>query len=72
MEVVLGLFYISSMKRLFTRGPPTSVLERLLVSLVKIALIIAKWVFFKTLSGSIYTSFMIKGGGQGVLKRKYY
>ena len=73
MEVglVLGLFYILSMKRLFTRGPPTSVLERLL-SLVKIALIIAKWVFFKTLSGSIYNSFMIKGGGQGVLKRKNY
>ena len=28
--------------------------------------------FFKTLSRSIYTSVMIKGGGQGVLKRKNY
>ena len=32
--------------------------------------LIANKVFFKTLSRSIYTSFIIKGGGQGVLKRK--
>ena len=34
----------------------------------------SEYVFFlsKTLSRSIYTSFMIKGGGQGVLKRKNY
>ena len=32
----------------------------------------SEWVFFKTMSRSIYTSFMIKGGGQGVLKRKNY
>ena len=38
---------------------------------VKIALI-AKGVFFKTLSRSIYKSCMIKGSGQGVLKRKNY
>ena len=29
-------------------------------------------VFFKTFSESIYTSNMIKGGGQGGLKRKNY
>ena len=43
-------------------------MERLL-SLVKRALI-ANSVFFKTLSKSIYTSNMIKGGRQGGLKRK--
>ena len=32
----------------------------------------ANSVFFKTLSKSIYTSNMIKGGGQGGLKRKNY
>ena len=32
--------------------------------------LIANSVFFKTLSKSIYTSNMIKGGGQGGLKRK--
>ena len=41
------------------------------VFLVKRALI-ANSVFFKTLSKSIYTSNMIKGGGQGGLKRKNY
>ena len=30
----------------------------------------ANSVFFKTLSKSVYTSNMIKGGGQGGLKRK--
>ena len=54
----------------FCRDPPTFVLERLL-SLVKRALI-ANSVFFKTLSKSIYTSNMIKGGGQGGLKCKKY
>ena len=44
-------------------------MERL--SLVKRALI-ANSIFFKTLSESIYTSNMIKGGGQGGLKRKNY
>ena len=52
------------------RNPPTFVLERLL-SLVKIALI-ANRVFFKTLPRSVKTSFMTKGHGQGVLKRKNY
>ena len=33
---------------------------------------IANSVFFKTLSKSIYTSNMIKAGGQGGLKRKNY
>ena len=33
---------------------------------------IANRVFFKTLFRSSYTSFMIKGGSQGVLKRKNY
>ena len=37
---------------------------------VKTALI-ANRVFFKTLSRTIYTSFMIKGGGQGVLNAKF-
>ena len=32
----------------------------------------ANSVFFKTLSKSIYISNMIKGGGQGGLKRKNY
>ena len=32
----------------------------------------AKSVLFKTLSKSIYTCNMIKGGGQGGLKRKNY
>ena len=54
----------------FCRNPPTFVLERLL-SLVKRALI-ANSVFFKTLSKSIYTSNMIKGTGQGGLKRQNY
>ena len=49
---------------------PTFVFKRLL-SFVKIALI-ANRVSFKTLSRSIYTSFMIKGGSQGVLKRRNY
>ena len=48
----------------------TFFLERLL-SLVKIALIANK-AFFKSLSRSICTSFMIKGGRQGVLKCKNY
>ena len=52
------------------RDPPTFVLERLL-SLVKIALI-ANRVFFKTSPRSVKTSFMTKGHGQGVLKRKNY
>ena len=39
--------------------------------LVKIALI-ANRVFFKTLPRSVKTSFMTKGHGQGVLKRKNY
>ena len=34
--------------------------------------LIANAVFFKTLSRSIYTRFMIEGGGQGFLKRKNY
>ena len=34
--------------------------------------LMANSVFFKTLSKSIYTSNMIKGGGQGGLKRKNY
>ena len=38
---------------------------------VKIALI-ANMVFFKTLPRSVKTSFMTKGHGQGVLKRKNY
>ena len=50
---------------------PTFVLERLFVIFSKRALI-ADSVFFKTLSNSIYTSNMIKGGGQGGLKRKNY
>ena len=50
-----------------TLHPP---FERLL-SLVKRALI-ANSVFLKTLSKSIYTSNMIKGGGQGGLQRKNY
>ena len=54
----------------FCRDPPTFILERLL-SLVKRALIVNS-VFFKTLSNSIYTSNVIKGGGQGGLKRKNY
>ena len=32
----------------------------------------ANRVLFKTLTRSIYTSFMLKGGDQGVLKRKNY
>ena len=52
------------------RDPPTFVLERLL-SLVKIALT-ANRVFLKTLPRSVKTSFMTKGHGQGVLKRKNY
>ena len=52
------------------RDPPTFTLERLL-SLVKIAFI-ANRVFFKTLPRSVKTSFMTKGHGQGVLKRKNY
>ena len=40
-------------------------------SLVKRTLM-ANSVFFKTLSKSIYTSNMVKGGGQGGLKRKNY
>ena len=39
--------------------------------LVKIALI-ANRVFFKTLPRSVKSSFMTKGHGQGVLKRKNY
>ena len=54
----------------FCRDRLLSFFERLL-SLVKRALI-ANSIFFKTLSKSIYTSNMIKGGGQGVLKRKNY
>ena len=42
-----------------------------MLSLVKRALI-ANSVFFKTLSKSIFTSNMIKGGDQGGLKRKNY
>ena len=38
---------------------------------VKIALI-ANRVFFKTLPRGVKTSFMTKGHGQGVLKRKNY
>ena len=52
----------------FCRDSPAFVLDRLL-SLVKGAWI-ANSVFFKTLSKSIYTSNMIKGGGQCGLKRK--
>ena len=52
------------------RDPPTSVLERLL-SLVKIALIENR-IFFKTLSRSIYTMFLIEDSGKGVQKRKTY
>ena len=48
------------------------VLEKTLFAIdTKVALIVNR-VFFKTLSRSIYTSYMIKGGGQGVLKRKKY
>ena len=54
----------------FMQRPPTFVLERLL-SLVKIALI-ANTVLFKTLPRNVKTSFMSKGHGQGVLKRKNY
>ena len=49
-------------------------LERLssqIAILVKIALIVNR-VFFKTLPRSVKTSFMTKGHGQGVLKRKNY
>ena len=42
-----------------------------LLKIVKIALI-ANRVFFKTLPRSVKTSFMTKGHGQGVLKRKSY
>ena len=47
------------------------VLEKTLFAINARALI-ANSVFFKTLSKSIYTSNMIKGGGQGGLKRKNY
>ena len=67
----VSFIYISCMRRLFYADtPPTFVLERLL-SLVKITLI-ANRVFFKTLPRSVKTSFMTKGHGQGVLKRKNY
>ena len=52
------------------RDPPTFVLE-ILLSLEKIA-VIANRVFFKTLPRSVKTSFMTKGHGQSVLKRKNY
>ena len=64
---VLGLFYISSMTD-FLQRPPIFVLERLL-SCVKIALIANK-VLFKTLSKSIYASFMTRGSSQCVLNAK--
>ena len=54
----------------FCRDPSTFGFEKLL-SLVKRALM-ANSVFFKTLFKSIYTSNMVKGGGQGGLKRKNY
>ena len=67
----VSFIYFSCMRRLFYAETPTTfVLERLL-SLVKIALI-ANRVFFKTLPRSVKTSFMTKGHGQGVLKRKNY
>ena len=46
----------------FCKNPPTLVLERLLSLVNSIAWIVNR-VFFKR---SIYTSFMIKDGGQGV------
>ena len=55
---------------IFCRDSPTFVLEGLFF-LVKIALI-ENMVFLKTLPRSIYLSYMIKSGGQGVLKRKNY
>ena len=65
---VLVCFTFRACSVCFLQRPPTFVLERLL-SLVQTALI-AKSVFFKTLSKSIYTSNMIKGGGHGGLERK--
>ena len=67
---LLALFKFRACGVCFMQRPPTFVLERLL-SLVKIALI-ANRVFFKTLPRSVKTSFMTKGHGQDVLKRKNY
>ena len=71
-RLVLGFFFFSfqACSGCFLQRPPTFVLE-ILLSVVKTSLI-ANMGFFKTLSRSIYTSFMIKGGGQDVLKRKNY
>ena len=56
-----------------SRDPQHFVLEGLLsnYSCVKIALI-GNRVFFKTLSSSVYATFIIRGSGQGVLKCKNY
>ena len=54
----------------FYTDSPTFVLERLLSCVNTCIALIVKRVFFKTLSGSIYTSFMIRSSGQGVLKFK--
>ena len=70
---ILVFFYFEHVAIFFcSRDPPpfTFVLERLLF-LVKIAET-ANRVFYKTFSRSIYTSAIINGGGQVVLKRKKY
>ena len=69
-RLVLGLFQFRACSDCFLQRPHTFVFERLL-SLEKRALM-ANSVFFKTFSKSIYTSNMIKGGGQGGLKHKNY
>ena len=73
-SMAVGQYYVCFTFRAcsdcFLQRPPTFVLERLL-SLVKRALI-ANSFFLKILSKSIYTSNLIKGGGQGGLKRKNY
>lgn len=63
--LILGLFYISRMYRLFSAESLTSGLERVL-SFGRLSLIANK-VFLKPCP-----IFMIKDGGQSILKRKNY
>ena len=64
-RLVLGLFHISSIWRLFSAETPY-------FRFGKIVFLSKESIDSETLSKSIYTSNMIEGGGQGGLKRKNY
>ena len=69
-RLVLGFFTFRACSDCFLQRPPYFRFGKIVIFSKQS--IDTNSVFFKTLSKSIYTSNMIKSGGQGGLKRKNY